>query len=82
MHRWTHLENKLMQAVKGSKVYVMDLRVLSRGAVEQFKVCHQVNAYADKKKNREKDLWENGLESIEMLGLQKLSQENMVTNTF
>ena len=31
MHRWTHLgDKKLIQAVKGSKVYVMDLRVLAR----------------------------------------------------
>jgi hypothetical protein len=32
--------------------------------------------------NRAKGLGENGLEFIERLILQKLGQENMVTNTF
>jgi len=41
---------KLIQAVKGSKVYVMDLRTLARETVEQCKVCQQVNAYATKSK--------------------------------
>jgi hypothetical protein len=32
--------------------------------------------------NRAKNLGENGLEYIERMILQKLNQENMVTNTF
>ena len=51
MHRWTHLgDKKLVQAVKGSKVYIMDLRFWAREIVEQCKVCQQVNAYAAKSK--------------------------------
>lgn len=45
MHRWIHLgHRKLIQAVKGSKEYVMDPRLLARETVEQCKVCQQVNA--------------------------------------
>jgi hypothetical protein len=40
----------LIQAVKGSNVYIMDLRVLARDSVEQCKVCQQVNAYVAKSK--------------------------------
>jgi hypothetical protein len=40
----------LVQAVKGSKVYIMDLRFWAREIVKQCKVCHQVNANAAKSK--------------------------------
>ena len=51
IHRWTHLGNKkLVQAVKGSKVYIMDLRFWARDIVEQCKVCQQVNTYVAKSK--------------------------------
>jgi hypothetical protein len=51
MHRWTHLvDKKLIQAVKGFKVYVMYLRFLARETVEQCKICQQVNVYAAKSK--------------------------------
>ena len=50
MHQWTHLEDKkLVQAVKGLKVYILDLRFWAR-KIEQYKVCQQVNAYAAKSK--------------------------------
>ena len=46
MHRWTHLgHKKIIQAVKRSKIYVMD-------PVEQCEVCQQVNAYAAKQGKR------------------------------
>jgi hypothetical protein len=39
MHRWTHLgDKKLIQPVKGSKVYIMNLRILARETVEECKV--------------------------------------------
>jgi transposase InsO family protein len=50
MHKWTHLGDKLIQAVKGSKVCVIDLRVLVRDIVEQCTVCQQMNAYVAKSK--------------------------------
>jgi hypothetical protein len=51
MHRWTHLRNKkLVHAVKGSKVYIMDLWLWDRKIVEQYEVFQQVNAYAVKSK--------------------------------
>ena len=51
MHRWTHLgDKKLIQAVKGPKVYITDLRSWAKEVVEQCKVCQQVNAYAAKSK--------------------------------
>jgi hypothetical protein len=51
MHKWAHLEDKkLVQEVRGPKVYIMDLRVLARDTVEQCKVCQQVNAYVAKSK--------------------------------
>ena len=51
MHRWTHLgDKKLIQAVKGHKVYITDLRSWAKEVVEQCKVCQQVNAYAAKSK--------------------------------
>ena len=71
---------KLVQAVKGPKVYMIDLRFQVREIVEQCKVCQEVNAYAAK--NRQGKTGENSLEFIGRLILQKLSQENMVTNTF
>lgn len=47
----THLgDEKFIQAIKGSKIYVMDLRFLARETVEQSKVCQQINAYAAKSK--------------------------------
>jgi hypothetical protein len=83
MYKWTHLgHKKLIQAVKGSKVYIMDLGVLAREAVEQYKACQQVNAYAAKSKQGNRP---RGRMTWDILGgrfLQKLSQENMVTNTF
>ena len=49
MHRWTHLgDKKLVQAVKGSKVYIMDLRFWAIETVEQYKVYQQVNDYVAK----------------------------------
>jgi hypothetical protein len=49
MHRWTHLgDKKLVQAVKGSKLYIMDLRFWDREIVEQCKLWQQVNTYARK----------------------------------
>jgi transposase InsO family protein len=51
MHRWTNLrDKKLVQAVKGSQVYIMDLRFWVRELVEQCKVCQQVNVYVAKSK--------------------------------
>ena len=83
MHRWTHLgDKKLVQAVKGLKVYILDLRFWAR-KIEQYKVCQQVNAYAAKSKQGKRPRREG--KSIESIGksiLQMLSQENMVTNTF
>ena len=50
-HRWTYLgDKKLVQAVKGSEVYIMDLMFWAREIVKQCKVCHQVNANAAKSK--------------------------------
>ena len=50
MHRWTHLgDKKLVQAVKGPKIYIIDLRFWAR-EIEQYKVGQQVNAYAAKSK--------------------------------
>ena len=44
MHRWTQLgDKKIIQAIKRSKVYVMNLE-------EQCKVCQQVSAYSAKSK--------------------------------
>lgn len=51
MHKCTHLGNeKLIQPVKGCKVYVMNLRFLAQETVEECKVYQQVNAYAAKSK--------------------------------
>ena len=51
MHRQTYLgEKKLVQAVKGSKVYIMELRFWAKEIVGECKVCQQVNAYAAKSK--------------------------------
>ena len=39
-HRWTHLgDKKLVQEVKGPKVYIIALRFWARDIVEQCKVC-------------------------------------------
>ena len=51
MQEWTYFrDKKLAQAVKGSKVYIMDLRFWVREIVEQQKVCQQVNPYVAKSK--------------------------------
>ena len=82
MHQWTNLgDNKLVQAVKGPKVYIIYLSFWAKEIVEQCKVCQPVNAYAAKSKQGKRPR-ENGREYIGKLILQMLSQENMVTNTF
>ena len=44
MLKQTHLgDKKLIQAVKVSKVYAVDLRFLDRETVEQCKICQEVN---------------------------------------
>ena len=49
MHQWTNLgDNKLVQAVKGPKVYIIYLSFWAKEIVEQCKVCQPVNAYAAK----------------------------------
>ena len=58
---------------------MIDLRFQVREIVEQCKVCQEVNAYAAK--NRQGKTGENSLEFIGRLILQRLSQEDMVTNT-
>ena len=55
MHKWTYLgDKKFFQALKGSKIYVMDLRFGARKIVEQYKVPQQVNAYVAKSKQGKK----------------------------
>ena len=62
MHRWTHLgDKKLVQAVKGSKVYIMDLRFWAKEIVGECKVCQQVNAYAAKSKQGKRPRGEPGV---------------------
>jgi hypothetical protein len=42
MQGWTHLgDKKLVQAVKGSKVYIMDLGFWAREIVEWCNVCQK-----------------------------------------
>ena len=44
MYRWTHLEDKkLIQAVKGSKIYIKDLMFWDREIVAQCMACQKVN---------------------------------------
>ena len=82
MQGWTHLgDKKLVQAVKGSKVYIKDFIFWARDIVQQCKVCQQVNAYVLPRVNSAKDLGKNGLEYIGRSILQMLSQVNIVTNT-
>lgn len=72
---------KSVQAVKGPKVYIIDFKFWAREIVEQCQVCQQVNAYAAKSKQVKRSRG-NSLEFTGRSVLQKLSQEDMVTNTF
>jgi hypothetical protein len=79
MLRWTHLgDKKLIQAVKGSKVYIVDLRFWIREIVEHCKVCQKGNAYVAKSKQSKRPRGEQ-------LGVYwevDFTEVNMVTNTF
>jgi hypothetical protein len=82
MHRWSYLgDKKLIQAVKGPKSYVMDLRFLARYTVEHYKLFHQVNAYPAKRNQGYSTRGEQTGDYWKSI-LQKLSQENIVSNFF
>ena len=66
MHQWTHLgSRKLIEAVKGSPMFVMDLRNIADDIVRQCQVCQQVSASQTKQEkgkrlrgNRSGVFWE------------------------